>query len=73
MPVLSGLDAARCLKESAGTAAIPIVGLTAHLMSPERDYMRQLCDGFLTKPCHPRELVGEIGRVAGLRAAAAPH
>jgi CheY-like chemotaxis protein len=72
MPVLSGLEAALWLKESPATATIPIVGLTAHFMSPERDRMRLLCDGFLTKPCHPRELVGEVARVAGLRPPAAP-
>jgi CheY-like chemotaxis protein len=73
MPVLSGLEAALALKASPATAGIPIIGLTAHFVSPERERMRQLCDAFLTKPCHPSDLVREVGRVAAARAPTVSH
>jgi two-component system cell cycle response regulator DivK len=70
LPDMDGWEATTKLKADARTAAIPVVAVTAHALQDERERARKVgCDGFLTKPCLPPELLAEVERVltAGVR------
>jgi len=51
LPVMDGWEATRILKADEQTRAIPVVALTAHAMSTDRDKALEAgCDAFETKP-----------------------
>jgi two-component system cell cycle response regulator DivK len=61
MPVLDGWQATRELKANTATRHIPILALTAHAFDDARQEARAVgCDGFVTKPCLPDDLVTRI-------------
>lgn len=62
LPVLNGWDATKRLKSSASTMAIPIIALTAHAMSSDREQaMDAGCNDFDTKPIELDRLLQKIG------------
>ena len=61
LPVVSGWDATRILKASAGTGSIPIIALTAHAMAGDREKaMAAGCDDYDTKPVELPRLLGKV-------------
>ncbi len=61
LPVLDGWEATRRLKSSPETSAIPIVALTAHAMSGDRERALEAgCDEYDTKPVEFPRLVLKI-------------
>jgi CheY-like chemotaxis protein len=61
LPVLDGWEATRLLKSAPETAAIPIVALTAHAMSGDRERALEAgCDEYDTKPVEFPRLVTKI-------------
>jgi CheY-like chemotaxis protein len=61
MPVLDGWQATRELKNNPTTKHIPVLALTAHAFDDARQEAREVgCDGFVTKPCLPDDLVSKI-------------
>ena len=61
MPVLDGWQATRELKANPATKHIPVLALTAHAFDDARAEAKDVgCDGFVTKPCLPDDLVTEI-------------
>lgn len=61
MPVLDGWQATRELKANPVTRHIPILALTAHAFDDARREARAVgCDGFVTKPCLPDDLVTRV-------------
>jgi two-component system cell cycle response regulator DivK len=61
MPVLDGWQATRELKANPTTAHIPILALTAHAFDDARREASVVgCDGFVTKPCLPDDLVTRV-------------
>jgi len=61
LPVLDGWEATRRIKAGPKTAAIPIIGLSAHAMSEdEARALRVGCDDFDTKPVELPRLLGKI-------------
>jgi len=61
MPVLDGWQATRELKANPATSHIPVIALTAHAFDDARQEARSSgCDGFVTKPCLPDDLVEKV-------------
>jgi two-component system cell cycle response regulator DivK len=61
LPVLDGWEATKRLKSEPETAAIPIVALTAHAMSGDRERALEAgCDEYDTKPVEFPRLVLKI-------------
>ena len=66
MPVLDGWQATRALKSNPATKHIPILALTAHAFDDARREAKDVgCDGFVTKPCLPDDLVNRVRAVLG--------
>jgi CheY-like chemotaxis protein len=61
LPVMDGWEATRRIKGDASTRAIPVIALTAHAMSGEREKALQAgCDDFDTKPLELARLLEKI-------------
>jgi two-component system cell cycle response regulator DivK len=66
LPVMDGWEATRRLKADERTSAIPVLAVTGHALSGvSNDAKKAGCDGFITKPCLPEDLVTEIRKVLG--------
>ena len=66
LPVIDGWEATRRVKAQAATKNIPIIGLTAHAMSDDRDKaMNAGCDEYDTKPVELDRLIGKMERLLG--------
>ncbi len=67
MPEMDGLQAAKAIRENEranGGGHIPIIALTAHAMTGDRErFLEAGMDGYVTKPIRMAELLGEIGRL----------
>jgi len=61
LPVMDGWTAARTLRADGDTARIPIIALTAHAMSGDRDRMLEAgCDDYHPKPVDFPQLLAQI-------------
>ena len=66
LPVIDGWEATRRVKSRESTKDIPIIGLTAHAMSDDRDKaMNAGCDEYDTKPVELDRLIGKMERLLG--------
>jgi two-component system cell cycle response regulator DivK len=61
LPILDGWEATRQIKAAAATRHIPIIALTAHAMSSDRDKALEAgCDDYDTKPVDLARLLVKI-------------
>jgi CheY-like chemotaxis protein len=66
LPVLDGWDATRRIKADPATSKIPVIALTAHAMSGDRDQaLAAGCDDYDTKPIEFDRLVEKIAALLG--------
>ena len=68
LPVIDGWEATRVLKADAATRSIPVIALTAHAMSTDRNKaMDAGCDDYDTKPIELPRLLEKIEALIGRR------
>ena len=68
LPVIDGWESTRRLKAAPETQHIPIIALSAHAMSGDRDRaLAAGCDDYDTKPVELPRLLQKIGAVLGER------
>jgi two-component system cell cycle response regulator DivK len=71
LPVMDGWEATRQLKASSETKAIPIIALTAHAMSGDREKAIEAgCDDYDTKPIELPRLLAKMEALLGEKKAA---
>jgi two-component system cell cycle response regulator DivK len=71
MPHVDGWAAAERLRRSPVTRAIPIIALTA-IPGARESALLSGCDVFVSKPCLPQLLWGEVRNLLGLEAVSTP-
>jgi CheY-like chemotaxis protein len=70
LPVIDGWEATRRIKAAPGTRAIPVIALTAHAMSDDREKALQAgCDDYDTKPVDLPRLLDKISGLLARRTA----
>lgn len=66
LPLMDGWEATRALKAAPETRDIPVIALTAHAMSTDRDKaLKAGCDDYDTKPIELSRLLGKIEVLLG--------
>lgn len=69
LPVLDGWEATRRLKAAPETRSVPVIALTAHAMSGDRDKAIEAgCDDFDTKPVEFNRLLTKIEALLNMTA-----
>jgi CheY-like chemotaxis protein len=64
LPVIDGWDAARALKANDGTKSIPIIALTAHALTGDKEKALEAgCNDYDTKPVDLQRLLDKIHTV----------
>lgn len=66
LPEIDGWEATRQIKQSPSTGHIPVIALTAHAMSGDRERaLKAGCDDFDTKPVDWTRLLGKMQNLLG--------
>jgi CheY-like chemotaxis protein len=71
LPVMDGWEATRILKADEATQAIPVIALTAHAMSTDREKALEAgCDAYETKPVELPRLLEAMEKLLTSKTAA---
>jgi CheY-like chemotaxis protein/HPt (histidine-containing phosphotransfer) domain-containing protein len=63
MPGMDGFEATQQLRRDPAFASLPILAMTAHVMSQEREHCRSIgMNDYITKPICPRDLAATLAR-----------
>ena len=66
LPGIDGMEAARRIRESEACRDIPIIAVTAHAMSGDRERIIAAgCNGYIEKPIDPITLVEQVHKIIG--------
>jgi two-component system cell cycle response regulator DivK len=66
IPGIDGWEATRILRGDPSTQAIPIIALTAHALSDDRERAAEVgFSSYLAKPIEPNAVVAEVRRLIG--------
>jgi CheY-like chemotaxis protein len=66
LPLMDGWEATRALKAAVGTKGIPVIALTAHAMSTDREKALEAgCDDYDTKPIELPRLLEKMEALIG--------
>ena len=61
LPVLDGYEATRRIKGNPSLASIPVIAVTSYALSGDEAKAKAAgCDGYVTKPFSPRQLLGKV-------------
>jgi len=61
LPIIDGYEATRRIKGSAELKSIPIIAVTSYALSGDQAKARAAgCDGYVSKPFSPRELLARV-------------
>ena len=61
LPIIDGYEATRRIKGSAELKSIPIIAVTSYALSGDQAKARGAgCDGYVSKPFSPRELLARV-------------
>jgi two-component system, cell cycle response regulator DivK len=61
LPLVDGYEAARRIKANPALRTIPILVVTSYALSGDEDKARAAgCDGYITKPYSPRQLLAKV-------------
>ena len=64
LPLLDGWEATRRIKRDPETKRIPIIALTAHALTTDREKAVEAgCDAYLAKPIEPKAVLAEVRRL----------
>ena len=70
LPILDGYEATKVIKANAATRSIPVIALTAHAMSGDREKsLAAGCDDYDTKPIELPRLLEKIEKILSLKMA----
>ena len=66
LPKLSGLEVTRMIRANSTLAQIPVIAITSFALSgDDRLALEAGCDGYISKPFRPRDLLDMIRRFIG--------
>ena len=66
LPLLDGYEATRRLKADLDLCHIPVIAVTSYALSGDEERARAAgCDGYVTKPFSPRQLLAAIREFLG--------
>jgi two-component system cell cycle response regulator DivK len=61
LPVIDGYEATRRIKGHPDLKSIPVIAVTSYALSGDETKARAAgCDGYVTKPFSPRQIVGKV-------------
>jgi two-component system cell cycle response regulator DivK len=61
MPIMDGYEATRRIKADPSSRSIPIIAVTSFALTGDEEKARTAgCDGYVTKPFSPRQLLAKI-------------
>jgi two-component system, cell cycle response regulator DivK len=61
LPVLDGYDATRRIRAREELRAVPVIAVTSYALSGDEEKARAAgCDGYVTKPFSPRQLLATV-------------